>query len=53
MLASLDARPEARDDEAWVAEIERRGRAALAAEPGLSWPDTLEKIEGRLGRDRK
>lgn len=51
MLASLDALPEDRDERAWVAEVERRGRAAVAGEPGLSWPETLEVVERRLGRD--
>lgn len=53
MLASLGARPEDRDDVSWIAEIERRGRAALAGEPGLSWSETLDTVEGRLGRDQK
>ena len=53
MLASLGARPEDRDEDAWIAEVERRGQAALAGEPGLSWSETLENVERRLGRDEK
>ena len=53
MLASLDPEPENRDDDAWIAEIERRADAAIAGEPGLSWPQVLDHVEARLARERK
>ena len=31
--------PVDRSDEEWIAEIERRARAALAGEPGISWEE--------------
>lgn len=35
-------------DGTWLAEIERRGRAALAGEPGLPWEDVRADIKRRL-----
>lgn len=34
--------------EDWIAEIERRARAAAAGEPGVSWEETRATIERRL-----
>jgi hypothetical protein len=35
-------------DAMWLVEIERRGRAALAGEPGFSWEDVRADIRRRL-----
>jgi putative addiction module component (TIGR02574 family) len=35
-------------DGTWLAEIERRGRAALAGEPGLPWEDVRADIRRRF-----
>lgn len=35
---------EARSDDEWIAEVERRARAALAGSPGVSWEDALAQI---------
>jgi len=37
-----------RSDEEWIAEIERRARAAVAGEPGLPWEEVRSSIERRL-----
>ena len=47
LLISLDER--ARDDsEAWIAEVERRARAAIAGEPGIPWHEARAEIESFL-----
>ncbi|HSG39917.1 MAG TPA: addiction module protein [Thermoanaerobaculia bacterium] len=38
------------DDEEWLAEIERRARAALAGEPGIPWAEARDIVEQRLKR---
>lgn len=50
ILASLEpAVPESnRADAVWIAEIERRARAALAGAPGVPWAEARRKIENRL-----
>jgi hypothetical protein len=50
LLASLDPDvPGGRDREAdWIAEIERRARAAIAGRPGVSWPEARAQILDRL-----
>ena len=53
LLASLEPETEARDEEAWIAEVERRARAAVGGEPGLSWDETRKRIEERLCRTRE
>jgi hypothetical protein len=53
ILSSLGPALERRDDDAWITEVERRAQAAIAGEPGLSWPQVLDHVEGRLARDRK
>jgi putative addiction module component (TIGR02574 family) len=35
-------------DETWLAEIERRGRAALSGEPGLPWEEVRADIRRRF-----
>ncbi len=49
-LASLDQHvpPQGRSEEAWVTEVQRRARAALAGTPGLSWDQALAQIMARL-----
>jgi putative addiction module component (TIGR02574 family) len=49
LLASL-APPDPRSEQAWIAEIERRARAALAGEPGVPWDEARRQIEERLKR---
>jgi putative addiction module component (TIGR02574 family) len=41
---------EARSDEEWIAEVERRARAALAGSPGVSWEQRRAEITGHLPR---
>lgn len=41
-----------RTDEEWIAEIERRARAALAGSPGVPWKEARAGIEARLRRQR-
>lgn len=53
LLASLEPDIETRDEEAWIAEVERRARAAIAGLPGLSWEETRTRIEERVPRTRK
>ena len=50
LLASLDPEvPGEQDREAdWIAEIERRARAAIAGSPGVSWPEARARILDRL-----
>jgi putative addiction module component (TIGR02574 family) len=50
LLATLEPDvPGARRSEAeWLQEIERRARAALAGDSGLSWEEAREKIQKRL-----
>jgi hypothetical protein len=50
LLASLD--PDVPDGQAceadWIAEIERRARAAIAGSPAVSWPESRAQILDRL-----
>jgi putative addiction module component (TIGR02574 family) len=50
LLDSFGAPPShsERSDEEWIAEIERRARAAIAGEPGLPWEEVRSSIERRL-----
>jgi putative addiction module component (TIGR02574 family) len=49
LLQSLDSSPETTvAGEAWIEEIERRARAALAGEPGITWSEARGQIEARL-----
>ncbi|HEV3113589.1 MAG TPA: addiction module protein [Candidatus Binataceae bacterium] len=41
---------EARSDEEWIAEVERRARAALAGSPGISWEQAWAEITDHLRR---
>jgi hypothetical protein len=49
LLSSLPGL-ETRDEDAWIAEVERRARAANAGVPGLTWEETRAHVEGRLPR---
>lgn len=53
LLASLDPDVESRDEEAWIAEIERRAQAAIGGLPGLSWNETRARVEERISHTRK
>lgn len=53
LLASLEPDIETRDEEAWIAEVERRARAAVDGLPGLSWEETRTRVEERAARNRK
>jgi putative addiction module component (TIGR02574 family) len=50
LLDSVDPEPlgEARSDQEWLVEIERRARAALAGEPGIPWDEARADIERHL-----
>jgi hypothetical protein len=37
-----------RPDHEWIAELERRARAASSGSPGLSWPEVRTEIESKL-----
>lgn len=50
VLASLDGPPDADWDEAWVAELERRERAAAErGTPAPEWSEVRARILARLG----
>ena len=53
LLASLDPDVDTRDGDAWIAEVERRARAAVDGQPGQSWDETRAQVEGRISRNRK
>ena len=49
LLESVEAPPaDRRSDDEWIAEIERRARAALAGSRSLTWADARTRIERRL-----
>ena len=50
LLASVEFDIEARDSDAWIAEVERRAQAALAGVPGLTWDETRARVEERIRR---
>ena len=39
---------EQRTDEAWIAEVERRARAAIAGSRGMSWDEARAQVKDRL-----
>ena len=53
LLASLEPDVEPRDGEEWIAEVERRARAAIDGLPGLSWDETRTSVEERVSLSRK
>ena len=52
LLATLepDTPSERRAEAEWIAEIERRARAAIAGSPGVSWAEARAQIQSRLPR---
>jgi putative addiction module component (TIGR02574 family) len=50
LLATLepDTPSEQRTEAEWIAEIERRARAAMAGSPGVSWSEARSQIQSRL-----
>lgn len=50
LLDSFGHPPQAADrsDEDWIAEIERRARAAIAGEPGIPWEEVRSGVKRRL-----
>jgi putative addiction module component (TIGR02574 family) len=52
LLATLepDTPSDQRTEAEWIAEIERRARAALAGSPGVSWAEARAQIQSRLRR---
>ena len=53
LLTSLEPDLETRDGEAWIAEVERRAREAIAGVPGLTWDETRKRVEERFPPTRK
>ena len=53
LLASLDPEVETRDEDAWIAAVERRAQAAIAGLPGRSWDETRKRVEGRTSDRRE
>lgn len=52
LLASLepDVPSDRRTEAAWLDEIERRARAAIAGNPGVPWATAFDQIQSRLSR---
>ena len=50
LLDSLDpAVPsEGRSEAEWIAEVQRRARAAIAGQPGIPWDQALAQVTDRL-----
>ena len=50
LLATLepDTPSEQRTEAEWIAEIERRARAAMTGSPGVSWSEARVEIQSRL-----
>jgi hypothetical protein len=52
LLATLepDTPSERRTEAEWIAEVERRARAAVEGSPGVSWAEARGQIQSRLPR---
>jgi Putative addiction module component len=52
LLATLepDTPSEWRTEAEWMGEVERRARAAMAGNPGVSWAEARAQIQSRLPR---
>jgi hypothetical protein len=52
LLSSLepDVLSQRRTEQEWLAEVERRARAALEGQSGLSWDEALRQVADRLAR---
>lgn len=55
LLASLTpaTQADARTEAQWLAEVERRARAAIAGDPGIPWDQAQQEIERRLRDPRQ
>lgn len=55
LLASLPPRTHAeqRTEDEWLAEIERRARAATAGSPGVPWDQARKEIERRIAQAKR
>jgi Putative addiction module component len=53
LLSTLepDSATRSLSDSEWIAEIERRARAALAGRPGIPWDTARKSIEDRFDRE--
>lgn len=49
-LLEPDTFSEARSEDEWVAEVERRARAAIAGSPSIPWEEAKANLERRFGR---
>lgn len=52
LLTSLEPEVGMRDSDTWIAEVERRGEAAISGVPGRSWEQTRKHVKERLSRSR-
>lgn len=51
LLDSLGSVPsEGRSEAEWIAEVQRRARAAIAGQPGIPWDQALAQVTDRLTR---
>jgi hypothetical protein len=52
LLATLepDTPREWRTEAEWIAEVERRARAPMAGNPGVSWAEARAQVQSRLPR---
>jgi putative addiction module component (TIGR02574 family) len=51
LLSSLEPTPsQPRSEREWLAEVERRARAALAGKTGLTWDEAVTRVTDRLAR---
>lgn len=50
LLATLepDTPGQRRTEAEWIQEVERRARAAVAGDPGISWAEARAQIQSRL-----
>jgi len=49
-LLEPDTSSEARSEGEWLAEVERRARAATAGSPSIPWEEAKAELERRFGR---
>lgn len=48
LLSSLEGAPDTRSSEDWLAEVERRARAAHEGAPGIAWSEARRQIQDSL-----
>jgi len=51
LLSTLEPATRSLSDSEWIAEFERRARAALAGRPGIPWDTARKSIEDRFDRE--